>query len=77
MWRVFPKPVTYCKPNITLHTYIPVILAVSGSLACPIPYLLNAFTLTTTLPVNTPFSSKGALNVSVVIELLTFMDVPL
>ena len=58
-------------------SYIPVITAVSGSLAAPTPYLLTAVTVTTTVPVNTPLGSDGAVNVSVVVELLTFIIAPL
>ena len=59
------------------YKYVPVITAVSGSLACPIPYLLFAVTMTTTITVNTPSGSDGAVNVSIVVELSTFMIVPL
>ena len=57
--------------------FIPVTVVVYGSLAGPTPYLLIAVTMTTTVPVNTPLDSDGAVNVSVVGELLTFIIVPL
>ena len=56
--------------------YVPMIV-VTGLLVCPTPYLLIAVTMTTTVPVNTPSGSDGAVNVSVVVELLTFIIVPL
>ena len=51
--------------------------AVAGSLAGPIPNLLTAVTMTTTVPINTPSGNDGAVNVSVVIELLTLTVIPL
>ena len=57
--------------------YIPLIFAMAGSLVGPIPKLLTAVTMTTTVPVNTASGSDGAVNVSVVVELLTFIIVPL
>ena len=62
---------------LCICSYLPLIIAVSGSLAGPIPYLLNAVTMTKTVPVNTPSGSDGAVNVSLVFELLTFIIVPL
>ena len=47
------------------------------ALGDPIPSLLIAVTMTTTVPVNTPLGSDGAVNVSAVVELLTFLIVPL
>ena len=49
----------------------------SGSLGVPRPNLLIAVTMTVMLPTNTPSGSDGAVNVSVVVELLTFIIVPL
>ena len=49
----------------------------SGSLGVPRPNLLIAVTMTTTVPVNTPSGSDGAINVSVVVGLVTFIVVPL
>ena len=59
------------------HVFIPLISAVAGSLVGPTPNLLIVVTMTTTIPVNTPSGSDGAVNVSVVVELLTFLIVPL
>ena len=59
------------------YTYVPAIAAVTGSLGGPAPNLLNAVTMTGTVPLNTPSGSDGAVNVSVVVELLTFIIVPL
>ena len=56
---------------------LPVIIAIAGSLGGPTPYLLIAVTMTTKVPVNTPSGSDGAVTVSVVVELLTFIIVPL
>ena len=60
----------------SLHMYVPIIAA-TRLLAGPTPYLLTAVTMTTTVPVNTPSGSDGGVNVSVVVELLTFIIVPL
>ena len=57
--------------------FILVIVAVSGLLAGPTPYLFTAVTMTTTVPVNISSGSDGAVNVSVVVELLTFKIIPL
>ena len=56
---------------------IPLTSAVAGSLAGPTPMLLTAVTMTTTVPVNTPSDSDGAVNVSVVVELATLIVIPL
>ena len=48
----------------------------AGSLAGPIPNLLTAVTVTTTVLLKTPSGSDG-INVSVVVDLLTFIIVPL
>ena len=58
-------------------TLIPLTLAVAGSLAGPTPMLLTVVTMTTTVPVNTPSGSDGAVNVSVVVELATLIVIPL
>jgi len=57
--------------------YILSIFAVTGLLASPIPNLLIAVTMTTTVSLNTPSGSDGAVSVSVVVKLLTFIIVPL
>ena len=57
--------------------FIPVTVAFTSSLADPTPYLLTAITMTTTVPVNTPSGSDGAVNVSVVVELVMFIIVSL
>ena len=57
--------------------YVPVINVETGALGGPIPSMLTAVTMITTVPVNTPSGSDGAVNVSVVVELLTFIIVPL
>ena len=63
---------------MNLATYLRIVkLAVAGTLAGPIPYWLITVTITTTVPLNTPSGSDGAVNVSVVVELLTFIIVPL
>ena len=54
---------------------LPLISAVERLLADPTPYRLIAVTMTTTVPVNTLSGSDGAVNVSVVVELLTFIIV--
>ena len=59
------------------HKLLPLISAVAGSLAGPIPNLLTAVTMTTTVPINTPSGSDGAVNVSVVVELVTLTVIPL
>ena len=56
---------------------IPLTSAVAESLAGPTPVLLTAVTMTTTVPVNTPSGSDGAVNVSVVVELATLIVIPL
>jgi len=53
--------------------HILLISAVAGSLAGPTLNLLTAVTMTTTVPLNTPSGSDGAINVNVVVELLTFI----
>jgi len=53
------------------------IFAVTGSLVGPTPNLLIAVTMTTTVPLNTLSGSDGAVNVSVIVELATFLIVPL
>ena len=50
--------------------FLLLISVVAGSLVGPIPYWLIAVTMTTTVSVNTPSGSDGAVNVSVVVELL-------
>ena len=57
--------------------WLPLILAVAGLLVGPIPNLLTAVTMTTTVPVNTPSGSDGAVNVNVVVELDTVSVIPL
>jgi len=47
--------------------YILSIFAVVGSLAGPISNLLNAVTMTTTVPLNKSSGSDGAVNVDVVV----------
>ena len=75
--------VTVIQMNDTVNNnyyeiiYVPLTSAVAGSLGSPTPNLLTAVTVTTTVPVNTPLGSDGAVNVSVVVELLTFIIVPL
>ena len=59
------------------YSFIPLISAVAGLLTGPTPNLLITVTMTTTVPVNTPSGSDRAVNVSVVVELLTFLIVPL
>ena len=56
--------------------YILLISAMAGSLTGPIPNLLAAVTVTTTVLLKTPSGSDG-INVSVVIDLLTFIIIPL
>ena len=56
---------------------LPVINVDTGALASPIPNLFIIVTMTTTVPVNTPSGSDGAVNVSVVVELLTITAVSL
>ena len=56
---------------------LPVINVDIGALGGPIPSLLIAVTMAITIPVNTPSGSDEAINVSVVVELLTFIIVPL
>ena len=70
----FSKVIIICT-----HIHIlPIIVAIAGSLAIPIPFMVTADTMTTTVPVNTPSGSDGAVNVSVVVELLLkFIIVPL
>ena len=63
--------------HVYIAEYIPLITAIAGSLAGPVPNLLTAVTITTTVPLNTPSGSDGAVNVSVVVELLTLLNVPL
>ena len=58
-------------------TLSPLIAAVAGSLSGPTPYWLIAVTMPTTLPVNTPSGNDGAVNVSVVVELVTLTTIPL
>ena len=58
-------------------TYIPLTLAITRLLGGPTPNLLTAVTMTTTVTVNTPSGSDGAVNVNVVVDLLTFIIVPL
>ena len=59
------------------NRHVPLISAVAGSLAGPTPMLLTAVTMTTTVPLNTPSGSDGAVNVSVVIEVVTLTMIPL
>ena len=66
-----------CIRKYVCSQYIPVINADTGLLVDPTPSLLVVATVTTTLPVNTPSASDGAINVSVVIELSTVIIVPL
>ena len=49
----------------------------SESLGVPHPYLLITVTMTVMLSTNTPTGSDGAVNVSVVLGLVTFIVVPL
>jgi len=67
----------YCDGSFPGKPYIPVISAVAGSLVGPTPKLVIAVTMTTTVPLNTLSGSDGAVNISVVVELLTFIIVPL
>ena len=69
-----------CLQCLLLHIYVHMHLLItklSTSLGVPLPNLLTAVTLTMTLPRNTPSGSNGAVNVSVVVELLTSMIIPL
>ena len=56
---------------------VPLTLEFTRSLGGPTPNPLTAITMITTVPVNTLSGSDGAVNVSVVVELLTFLVVPL
>ena len=71
--------ILYYNNKVDTHKWIvvPVIVMCAGSLAGPIPNSLTPITMTTTVPVNTLSGSDGAVNVSVVVELLTFTIVPL
>ena len=62
---------------LNIHSYVPLTLIITRSLVGPTPNLLTAVTVTTTLPVNTPSGNDGAVNVSVMVELLTSIIVPL
>ena len=63
-----------------VHTYIRMHahnLLITGLLGIPAPSLLIAVTVTVMLSSNTPSGSDGAVNVSVVVGLVTFCTVPL
>ena len=72
----------FLTPTVRMYAYIiilniQVINVDNGALGGPIPSMLTAVTMTTTVPVNTLSGSNGAVNVSVVVELSAFIIVPL
>ena len=62
---------------IRMHAHNLLIRKYSGLLGIPAPSLLIAVTVTVMLSSNTPSGSDGAVNVSVVVGLVTFCTVPL
>ena len=56
---------------------VPVTVTFTGLLAGPNPNWLIAVTITTTVSLSKPSGNDGAVNVSVVVELLTFIISPL
>ena len=66
----------YVYVHITYtHKYYLQIIPNSGALAGPIPRLLIIAIVTLTEPLNTPSGSNGTANVSIVVELLTFITI--